>query len=82
MDLNLRKSNQLADHTCISIMKVWSMLCGHLSQIGPSTNVEWMHQPYKSKPAEANNNRRNWITTERERRFNGKLEKAESTRDR
>ena len=45
MDVKLRKSNRLADHTCMSVMKAWSMLCGHLSRIGPSTNVEWMHQP-------------------------------------
>ena len=45
MDLKLRKSNRLADRTCMSVMKAWDMLRGHLSCIGPSTNVEWMHQP-------------------------------------
>ena len=45
MDLKLRKSNQLADRTCMLVMKTWSMLRGYLSQIGSSTKVEWMHQP-------------------------------------
>ena len=40
MGLKLRKSNWLADRTCMSVMKAWDMLCGHLSHIGPSTNAE------------------------------------------
>ena len=45
MDLKMRKSNRLADRTCMSVMKAWSMLRGHLSRIGPSTKPEWMRQP-------------------------------------
>ena len=45
MDLKLRKYNRLVDCTCMLVMKAWSMLCGHLSRIGLTTNVEWMHQP-------------------------------------
>ena len=45
MDLKLRTSNWLADRTCILVMKAWNMLSGHLSRIGLTTNVEWMHQP-------------------------------------
>ena len=43
-NLKLRKSNWLANRTCMSVMQVWSTLRGHLSCIGPTTNVEWMRQ--------------------------------------
>ena len=45
IDLKLRKSNRLTKRTCMSVMKTWNMLRGHLSQIGPSTKAEWIHQP-------------------------------------
>ena len=44
-DLKLRKSNRLADRTCMSVMQAWSMLRGHLSRNRPSTSAEWMRQP-------------------------------------
>ena len=28
----------------MSVVKAWTMLHGHLSQIGSITNIEWMHQ--------------------------------------
>ena len=45
MDLKLRKSNRLADRTCMSMMTAWSMLHGHLSRNRTSTSAEWMCQP-------------------------------------